>query len=69
MIEIHLAHHGFVSGRDRAWMIGDNTKDIEAARNANISSIFAAWGFSDDGDGDYTATDPAQLPTIILEEI
>lgn len=69
MIDIHLQHHGFVASRDRAWMIGDNTKDMEAARNANISSIFAAWGFSSDGTGDYTVTDPLELSAIILEEI
>jgi phosphoglycolate phosphatase len=69
MLEIHLQQHGFVATRDRAWMIGDNTKDMEAARNANISSIFATWGFSDDGTGDYKASDPLELSAIILEEM
>ncbi|MDQ1297902.1 MAG: Haloacid dehalogenase [Campylobacterota bacterium] len=69
MLEMHLEQHGFVPSRDRAWMIGDNTKDMDAARNANISSIFAAWGFSDHGEGDYLVTDPSQLSSIILKEL
>lgn len=69
MLEIHLEYHGFVPSRDRAWMIGDNTKDMDAARNANISSIFAAWGFSEHGTGDYLVTDPSQLSSIILKEM
>ena len=69
MLQIHLQHHGFVASRDRAWMIGDNTKDMDAARNANISGIFATWGFSEDGTGDYIASHPLELTSIILEEI
>lgn len=69
MLEIHLEHHGFDATRDRAWMVGDNTKDMDAARNANISSIFAAWGFSESGIGDYVVSDPLELSAIILEEI
>ena len=69
MLEIHLEQHGFDAKHDRAWMIGDNKKDMDAARNANISSIFAAWGFSENGIGDYLVTDPMQITTIILEEI
>lgn len=69
MLEIHLEHHGFVASRDRAWMIGDNTKDMEAARNAKISSIFATWGFSEDGAGDYKVSDPLELSAIILGEM
>lgn len=69
MIEFHLANHGFVPDQDRAWMVGDNQKDMDAAASANITGIFAAWGFSDNGEGDYLATDPSQLSAIILEEM
>lgn len=69
MLEIHLENHGFDAKCDRAWMIGDNIKDMDAARNANISSIFAAWGFSENGMGDYLVTDPMEILTIILEEM
>lgn len=69
MIECHLENHGFVQTRDRAWMVGDNKKDMEAARNANITGIFATWGFSAKGDGDYLVSDPRDLSSIILEEM
>lgn len=69
MIQMHLEHHGFIHTRDRAWMIGDNKKDMDAAASANITGIFAAWGFSDNGDGDYLVSDPSELSSIILEEI
>lgn len=69
MLEIHLQHHDFDTVHDRAWMIGDNKKDMDAARNANISSIFAAWGFSENGEGDYLVSNPIEITPIILEEI
>lgn len=69
MLQFHLEQHGFDASCDQAWMIGDNTKDMEAARNANINSIFAAWGFSEYGTGDYLVTDPSQLSAIILKEM
>lgn len=69
MIECHLENHGFVHTRDRAWMIGDNKKDMDAARNANITGIFATWGFSAKGDGDFSVSDPRDLSSIILEEM
>lgn len=69
MIDFHLEHHGFISEYDRAWMIGDNKKDMDAAASANITGIFASWGFSKDGYGDYLVRDPHDLSAIILEEI
>lgn len=68
MLEVHLEHHGFNPHQDRAWMVGDNEKDMEAARNANIRSIFATWGFSEKGSGDYVVRDPLELSAIILQE-
>lgn len=32
--------------KDRAWMVGDNSKDIQSAKNANIDALFATWGFT-----------------------
>ncbi len=65
MLHHHLNFHGFVSGTDRAWMIGDNTKDMEAARQAGIIGIFAGWGFSAEGSGDHFASTPQSLMDII----
>lgn len=67
MLYRHLEYHGYHPGTDNAWMIGDNSKDIEAARRAGISGIFAAWGFSREGEGDHVVSHPAEIPGIILQ--
>lgn len=66
MLHTHLDYHTYRNGTDRAWMIGDNIKDIEAARSAGIESIFAGWGFSREGSGDHVASKPEELIEIIL---
>lgn len=66
MIELILDHHGYDVHSDQAWMIGDNSKDMQAARSANVGTIFAAWGFSDTGEGDYIAFAPSEIRSIIL---
>ncbi|MBN2870614.1 MAG: HAD family hydrolase [Campylobacterales bacterium] len=65
IIQKHLDHHGYRSGTDHAWMIGDNTKDMDAAKNAGITGIFACWGFSSEGEGDYCAAEPLELLRIM----
>jgi phosphoglycolate phosphatase len=65
MLHRHLNFHRFDSGADRAWMIGDNSKDMEAARQAGIIGIFAGWGFSAQGEGDHFASTPQSLMDII----
>lgn len=65
MLNRHLDHHGYVSGTDHAWMIGDNSKDMHAAKNAGIPGIFAAWGFADEGEGDHIARSPLDVLEII----
>jgi phosphoglycolate phosphatase len=69
MIEVILNHHEYDLHRDQAWMIGDNSKDMQAARSVNIGTIFAAWGFSDRGEGDYIAYTPSEIRSIILQGI
>lgn len=66
MIVEQLNYHLFRSGIDRAWMVGDNSKDMEAAARAGIASIFAAWGFSSVGEGDHFASLPQTLLEIIV---
>lgn len=51
---------------DKAWMIGDNSKDIQAAKNANIDAIFATWGFSTTSDCDVYCDIPEQISEHIL---
>lgn len=66
MLQHHLIRHNYHAGTDNAWMIGDNSKDMEAASRAGISGIFAGWGFSCTGAGDYFAASPESLIDIIL---
>ncbi len=68
MIQLHLEKHRYGPGADRAWMVGDNSKDMEAARNAGIRSVFAGWGFSAEGEGDYCASKPSELLRIMCEK-
>lgn len=65
-----MLHHilqgfGFDYDTDTAWMVGDNSKDIEAAANAGITGIFVTWGFSSEGQGDYVIENPEKLTEII----
>ncbi|OHD86743.1 MAG: haloacid dehalogenase [Sulfuricurvum sp. RIFCSPLOWO2_02_FULL_43_45] len=68
MLNRHLEHYEFRSGTDYAWMIGDNSKDMEAASRAGIPSVFAGWGFSSEGKGDYYASSPETLYDIICKK-
>jgi len=67
MLQKILEYHSFNSGMDYAWMIGDNSKDMEAAEQAGIPGIFVGWGFSSYGEGDYFAEYPKELLRIITE--
>jgi len=68
MLHRHLEHYDYRSGTDCAWMIGDNTKDMEAAQRAGITGVFAGWGFSAQGEGDYFASSPDSLLDIIYQK-
>lgn len=68
MLWHHLNRHDFQSGTDRAWMIGDNSKDMEAASRAGITGIFAGWGFSSAGEGDYFAPSAFHVIDIICNK-
>jgi phosphoglycolate phosphatase len=65
MLHRHLDYHRYDAQRDHAWMIGDNSKDMEAAAGAGILGVFAGWGFSPQGEGDFFAASPASLAEIL----
>ena len=65
MLHHILQRYGFVHKMDSAWMVGDNTKDMQAAENAGISAVFATWGFSPDGIGDCIIKEPLELLDIL----
>ena len=58
------------SDKDGCIMVGDMKKDYEAARQNNITSIGACFGYcrKDATDFDYYIDSPKQLLSIILEE-
>lgn len=65
MLEIILSNYGSQHLPEKTWMVGDNSKDIEAAKSISISSIFATWGFSSDGEADYVASHPLKIIDIV----
>jgi len=46
MLNNILHFYNYDAKVDKAWMVGDNSKDIQSASNAKIDSLFALWGFS-----------------------
>ncbi|UFS61365.1 HAD-IA family hydrolase [Sulfurimonas sp. HSL-3221] len=65
MLRLILDALGFRPQEHRAWMVGDNSKDIDAARLAGITGIFSTWGFSAEGEGDIVIGHPAALLDIV----
>jgi phosphoglycolate phosphatase len=61
-----LSFYKFDKAVDKAWMIGDNSKDMQSAENAGIEAVFAAWGFSSHGTHTVVVQDPKQILDIVL---
>ena len=66
MLHKILDFYHYKEGKDKAWMVGDNSKDMLSAKNANIDAIFAAWGFSAHGTHSVIAKSPAEVVNIVL---
>lgn len=66
MINEILSYYGFDKKNHKAWMVGDNSKDIQSAQNAGIDSMFATWGFSPESEYDVTITKPKEILDIVL---
>jgi len=67
MLHLIFERYGFDGARHQGWMVGDNSKDMGSAKNAGISGIFATWGFSQKGEGDYIASHPSEILDIVLQ--
>jgi HAD superfamily hydrolase (TIGR01549 family) len=65
MLQVTLEHTLFDSTVDRAFMVGDNSKDMESAFRAGVTSVFATWGFSPQGHGDHVIGHPRELLELI----
>ncbi len=57
---------GFDRKKDTAYMVGDNPKDIEVAKNAGIEAIYSTWGFKSDFSYSVTANAPKDILKIVL---
>ena len=66
MLNDILSSYSYVHSKDRAWMVGDNSKDMLSANNANIESIFVTWGFSSHSEYEITIKEPKEILDIIL---
>lgn len=66
MIYNILDFYHFSKAEDEAWMIGDNSKDMQSALNAGIDSMFAAWGFSSHGEYKTVIKEPKEILSIVL---
>lgn len=66
MLHEILNHYSFDHEKDKAWMVGDNSKDMLSAKNAKIDSMFATWGFSPDGEYERLIHHPKEVLDIVL---
>ena len=66
MLHKILDYYKYDYAIDKAWMIGDNSKDMESAENASIDSIFATWGFSAHSDYKNVVSTPSEIIDIVL---
>jgi phosphoglycolate phosphatase len=66
MINAILKLYDYDREEDRAWMIGDNSKDIESAQRAGIEAIFATWGFSAKSTHTLFVKEPKEILDLIL---
>ena len=66
MLHKILQHYKYDEAVDAAWMIGDNSKDIQSALNANIESLFATWGFSPQTEFKNRVDTPKEILTTVL---
>jgi len=65
MLVYSLERFGFDVTCDNAWMVGDNSKDMEAGVNAKIDSVFVTWGFASSGEGKHVISQPHELLELI----
>lgn len=65
LLEI-LQHYKYDKQKHKAWMIGDNSKDILSAKAAQIDSMFATWGFTPEAEHPTLLRHPKEILDIVL---
>lgn len=66
MIHKILDAYNYKHHQDRAWMVGDNSKDMLSAKNAGIEELFATWGFTPDAQHHTLLAHPKEIMGIVL---
>ena len=66
MLQHILSHYNFDAKSHKAWMIGDNSKDVLSAYAAGIKPIFVTWGFTPQSDAEVVVKKPSELFDIVL---
>ncbi len=61
-----LNYYGFEKENHKAWMVGDNSKDMQSAQNAGINAVFVTWGFSKNAQYSVSINLPKELLAIVL---
>lgn len=69
MLHRILSCYKFDAKNHKAWMIGDNSKDILSAKAAGIESVFVTWGFTPQSNAEIVAKKPSELLDIILKRL
>ncbi len=65
MLQKILQYYKYDESQDKAWMVGDNSKDMLSAKNANIKAMFATWGFTPESDYEVVIEDPKEIISIV----
>jgi phosphoglycolate phosphatase len=66
MLNNILNYYSFDEKNHKAWMVGDNSKDILSAASAGIESIFVTWGFSPQSSAKVVVKNPQEVLDIVL---
>ncbi len=64
MINLILNKYRFDPKHDRALMVGDSNKDMQAASRAGITGAFVTWGFSRQAQADIFLSRPEDLLSL-----
>jgi len=63
MLNFILNFYKYDKEKDRAWIVGDNSKDMQSAE---INAIFATWGFSPQSPCEVVINEPKEMFSIVL---
>ena len=61
-----LDFYEYDASSDKAWMVGDNSKDMLSASKAKIEGLFALWGFTKESDFPAQLHHPSEILTRVL---